>query len=268
MNTPLPQFFPPLPASEGCTSCDLTTGCKRPGISSVVRGDYDPNKPTLYVLGMNPGLEEDTYGTPFIGPSGKLLTNTYLTSTSITALANIIIGNSARCYTSTKPPTSKQFRDCTTRWALPELAHLHNTSKSLTLLALGAHAVATLTKLFDGKPLPLASAIKAQPLSILIGDTNVPLFVTYHPAALLRDNSLIQPVRDHLQHLYNHLLGHEPFASKPHITPPAPPLTHDLHSETPPCTPQVPGLQTVTALEFPKELLLKYTGQETERAEA
>ncbi len=240
MNTPLPQFYPGINPSEGCTHCTLNTGCKRPGISSTIRGPWDSHRPTLYVLGMNPGLEEDTYGVPFIGPSGKLLTNTYLGSTGIDKLANIIIANTARCYTSTKPPTAKQFRECTTRWNLPELAHLHGVSRSLSILALGSHAIGTLTKLFDGKALPLASAIKSQPLSIAVGDDNVPVFITYHPAALLRDNSLIQAVRDHLHHLHNHLLGHEPFASTPTIVPPAPPLTKDDDT----CTPLVPGRST------------------------
>jgi uracil-DNA glycosylase len=162
-----------------CSRCDL---CKRrtnavPGTGSV--------NPCVLVVGEGPGAEEDMQGLPFVGPAGKLL-DKMLASISLDRNTNCYIANIVKC----RPPNNRTPLPAEADACIPFLeAQIHILRPKMILAAgrtAGQHLLKTET-----------------PLGQLRGrfyDYNgIPLLVTYHPSALLRDESLKRPAWEDLK---------------------------------------------------------------------
>lgn len=131
--------------------------------------------PLVAVIGEGPGYEEDKRGEPFVGPAGQLL-DKMLASIGLSRTENCFIANIVKC----RPPNN--------RIPLPEEAaacesFLHAqlfALKPKMILCAGSTAAKNLLKTKNG-----VTRLRGQ-----FYDWNgIPVAVTFHPSALLRDAS-------------------------------------------------------------------------------
>ena len=135
----------------------------------------------LMFVGEAPGADEDEQGEPFVGRAGQLLTKILL-ATGLSR-ADVYIANILKCRPDTpgqsagnRPPTPEERATC-----IPYLQEQIDLIKPKAIVALGATAVDGLL----GKTLGITK---------LRGNwqeyRGIPLMPTYHPAYLLRNQSL------------------------------------------------------------------------------
>jgi len=208
MNTPLD--IQALANDPTCTRCSLheTPGNTNICIPMRKHTDWDPELPTLLIVGEAPGYKEDHENKPFVGPAGHILKEVYLRGTALDKLANIYLTNAVRCRPpGNRTPSLGQLKTC-----LPYLANdlvvihkrMANPSKPVYVLCVGASAARTMLGM------SLTDAFHHQGIVL---DQPVPhrVYSTYHPAYLLagRNPSAITSVEDHLHLLQAHLLVHD-----------------------------------------------------------
>ncbi|MBI4023684.1 MAG: uracil-DNA glycosylase [Verrucomicrobia bacterium] len=146
----------------------------------VVFGVGDPNAELMFV-GEAPGADEDMQGEPFVGKAGQLLTK--MIETMELARSDVYIANVLKCRpdvttaTGNRKPTPEEMATC-----IPYLKEQIHIIQPRVLVALGDTAVKGLQpSLKDG-------------ISLLRGHwlefEGIPLMPTFHPAYLLRNQSL------------------------------------------------------------------------------
>jgi DNA polymerase len=149
-----------------CANCRL--GALR---KNFVFGYGNPN-PKLMLIGEAPGYEEDLQGMPFVGPAGKLLTR-ILQAIGLSR-DEVYIANMLKC----RPPNNRDPFPDEVEQCEPYLQRQIDLLKPKLILALGRVAGQALLK-------------KTDLLSVLRESVHryhdIPLLVTYHPAALLRN---------------------------------------------------------------------------------
>ncbi|MDE3150770.1 MAG: uracil-DNA glycosylase [Gemmatimonadota bacterium] len=165
-------------AVAACTKCGLYKGALNP-----VPGEGNPNAEFMCV-GEAPGAKEDETGRPFVGQAGQLLTK-ILAAINLTR-EDVFIGNVLKH----RPPGNRNPLPDEIAACSPYLIRQIELIRPKVILALGTFAAQTLldTKLSIGK---------------LRGQVHryygVPLIVTYHPAALLRNPSWKRPTWEDVQ---------------------------------------------------------------------
>lgn len=149
----------------------------------------------LMVIGEAPGAEEDRRGLPFVGAAGELLTK-MLRAIKLDRKADTFIGNVLKCRPpGNRSPNSEEIRAC-----IPLLKQQIEIISPDMLLLLGRSA---------------AQAVLNTPAGIgrLRGEIHsyegIPVVVTYHPAALLRNADLKRPAWEDLQKVEKLLPGRE-----------------------------------------------------------
>lgn len=158
---------------QNCTACPLGTA----GRQQVVFGEGNPNA-KLMLIGEAPGREEDEQGRPFIGRSGKLLTNT-LAEAGI-ARSEIFITNLVKC----RPPNNRAPRPNESS-TCQKLLLFHQISiiQPQIIATVGAYALEPfLTENQAGQKISQLHGQTFRSKNILI----VPLF---HPAYILRNKT-------------------------------------------------------------------------------
>ena len=155
---------------ENCRKCNLGTTRNK-----FVFGSGD-SKADLLLVGEAPGQEEDLRGEPFVGRAGKLL-DKILKAIGYTRDANVFITNIVKCRPlDNRDPLPSEVEECS-----PYLNKQIELIKPKLIVALGKVAGKTLLK-------------KDILLKEMRNETHyfksIPLRVTYHPAALLRNPSL------------------------------------------------------------------------------
>ena len=154
-------------AALACTRCRLAEGRK-----TVVFSDGNPAG-RLMVVGEAPGAHEDATGLPFVGQAGKLL-DLMLASVALSRQDSVYICNVLKC----RPPSNRNPLPDEIESCAPLLKRQIELVAPEVLLAVGSFAAQWLT-----------GSTKA--LGKLRGKVysyqGVPLVVTYHPAALLRN---------------------------------------------------------------------------------
>lgn len=155
-----------------CTRCPLHRTAKNP-----VPGDGDPNADFMCV-GEAPGANEDETGHPFVGQAGALLTK---------ILAAINLSRDDVYITNVlkhRPPSNRNPLPDEVLACSPYLVRQIQMVRPKVILALGTFASQTLlnTKTPIGK---LRGAVHRY--------YGIPLIVTYHPAALLRNPAWKRP---------------------------------------------------------------------------
>ena len=154
-------------AAMACTRCRLAEGRK-----TVVFSDGNPAG-RLMVVGEAPGAHEDATGLPFVGQAGKLL-DLMLASVALSRKDSVYICNVLKC----RPPGNRNPMPDEIEACAPLLKRQIELVAPEVLLAVGSFAAQWLT-----------GSTKA--LGRLRGEVysyqGVPLVVTYHPAALLRN---------------------------------------------------------------------------------
>ena len=164
-----------------CTRCALHRGRKH-----AVPGEGAAN-PLVLVVGEGPGAEEDATGRPFVGPAGQLL-DRMLKAIELDRGSNCFIANVVKC----RPPGNRDPLPEESTACLPYLRAQIAALRPRAILAVGRVAAQTLTGLTAG-----VGELRRRQLSY----EGIPLSVTYHPSAVLRDSSLKRPVWEDLKRL-------------------------------------------------------------------
>jgi uracil-DNA glycosylase family 4 len=165
-------------AVAGCTSCSLYNGAKNP-----VPGEGNPNA-GFVIVGEAPGATEDETGRPFVGASGELLTK-------ILAAVNFKREDVFICNVlKHRPPGNRNPAPDEIKACSPYLLRQLELLQPRVILALGTFAAQTLLQ-------------TTTPIGKLRGQVHryygVPLIVTYHPAALLRNPTWKRPTWEDVQ---------------------------------------------------------------------
>lgn len=162
-----------------CTRCRLSEGRKQ-----VVFSDGNPSG-RLMVVGEAPGAREDATGLPFVGQAGKLL-DLMLAAVGLSRKDSVYICNVLKC----RPPGNRNPLPDEIDSCAPLLKRQIELVAPEVLLAAGSFAAQWLTA-------------TTRPLGKLRGEVysyqGVPLVVTYHPAALLRNPGWSRLCWDDLQ---------------------------------------------------------------------
>ena len=162
----LNQFYE---AIKDCRKCALAQHR-----TNFVFGTGNPEA-TLMFIGEGPGREEDEQGIPFVGPAGKIL-DRMISKLGFTR-EEVYIGNVVKC----RPPQNRDPLEEEVQSCLPYLQKQIEIIQPRYLFCLGRVAAAAILK-------------TTQSLSLLRGKIHdyqgIKVFVTYHPAALLRNRQL------------------------------------------------------------------------------
>jgi uracil-DNA glycosylase len=168
-------------AIRECEKCDLHSGRKR-----AVTG-VGPKRPTVLVVGDAPGEEEEERGEPFVGDAGRLL-DKMLASIGLSRETNCCISNSIKCRPpQNRAPLPAESAACA-RFLAAEIALL----RPMAILAVGRVAAQALL----GTEQDIAQ-LRGQ----FYDYSEIPVLATYHPSALLRDESLKRPAWEDLKAL-------------------------------------------------------------------
>ena len=159
--------------ARSCTRCLLRQGCKQ-----VVFGDGDRNA-DLMLVGEGPGQSEDEMGKPFVGRAGQLL-DKILAAVDFRRSA-VYITNVVKC----RPPDNRLPNPNEVAACRGYLEAQIRLLSPKIIICLGALATQTLIH-------PGAKITGVRGKWFLRGDTLI--MPTYHPAALLRNESLKRPV--------------------------------------------------------------------------
>lgn len=168
---------------------DLALGCTRCGLSEsrtqVVFADGAPDA-RLMVVGEAPGANEDETGIPFVGAAGKFL-DLLLATVDLSREESVYICNVLKCRPpGNRNPEAREIETCS-----PYLLKQIEIVRPRAILAVGSFSAQLLT----GR--------EKTALGKLRGDVHsyqgVPLVVTYHPAALLRNANWTRAFWDDLQ---------------------------------------------------------------------
>ena len=161
-------------AIENCEKCNLSRTRNK-----FVFGSGDPNA-DLFLIGEGPGQEEDLNGKPFVGRAGKLL-DKILKAIGYARENNIYIANIVKCRPpENRNPLSSEIEEC-----LPYLKNQIALVKPKLIVALGKVAAQTLLK---------KDLLITEMRQVTHYFSTIPLVVTYHPAALLRNPALKKDV--------------------------------------------------------------------------
>ena len=173
-------------AIAGCTRCPLYATAR-----NSVPGTGNPDADFM-IVGEAPGANEDEQGVPFVGQAGQLLTK-IIEAIQLTRDDVFIVNVLKHRPPGNRNPLPEEVTACS-----PYLVRQIELVKPKVILALGTFAAQTLleTKTTIGK---LRGQIHRY--------YGVPLVVTYHPAALLRNPAWKRPTWEDVQ-LARRILDH------------------------------------------------------------
>ena len=207
-------------AHPDCKLCDLSSGCKRPGLPSRVHSQKGFGQ-ALYVLSQAPGPAEDKAGVIHVGDSGKIMDRLYMDGPGISDIADIYYANTVRCRPQhNADPTNPQIKAC--------LPYVHDDLHVLldryglgnvTILCVGATAVKALFKcslkgLLNDQGRTYVLPHEATTSQTSSEGVSIPVYATYHPAYLSsgRSPSAARNVECHIVLLKRALGGTDDYA--------------------------------------------------------
>jgi len=164
-----------------CERCRLASSRK-----SVVFGTGVEN-PLVLVIGEGPGAEEDASGLPFVGPAGRLL-DRMLAAVGLSREENVYIANIVKC----RPPMNRDPAPDEQAACLPFLRAQTAALRPKVVLALGRVAAQALTGSKEG-----ITRLRGRWFVV----DGLPLIATFHPSAVLRDETLKRPAWEDLKAL-------------------------------------------------------------------
>lgn len=171
-----------------CTRCRLASGRIQ-----LVFGDGNPEAALMFV-GEAPGRDEDLAGEPFVGAAGALLTK------MIAAMGfgrdEVYIANVLKC----RPPRNRDPEPDEVACCLPFVRAQILAIRPRVIVTLGRYAAQAL--LDTDAPV---GRLRGRFHSLTIGDLEIPVMPTYHPAYLLRNADAKRPVWEDLKQVIAHL---------------------------------------------------------------
>jgi uracil-DNA glycosylase family 4 len=153
--------------------------------TKFVFGVGNPNA-DLMVIGEAPGADEDAQGIPFVGRAGQLLTK--ILEAIQFKRDDVYIANILKC----RPPNNRKPNPEEVEQCEPYLWKQIDLIKPKLILCVGLTAAHTLLKTEESLTSLRASVHNYH---------GVPTFVTYHPAALLRNPNWKKPTWEDVQKL-------------------------------------------------------------------
>ncbi|MCF7805166.1 MAG: uracil-DNA glycosylase [Candidatus Marinimicrobia bacterium] len=193
-NPEIPPYEPPA-SGRLADYKQLIHNCKRCPLgesrTKFVFGTGDRNADLMFI-GEAPGYYEDQQGEPFVGKAGKLL-DKILAAIDLKR-ENVFIGNVLKCRPpENRDPKAEEIEECE-----PYLVEQIRLVEPRVIIALGKVAGNTLLR-------------KSSSLRDLRGKTwdyhGTDLIVTYHPAALLRNQNLKRPAWEDFQKIQEKYLS-------------------------------------------------------------
>tara|TARA_B100002052_G_C15810541_1_gene565648 strand:- start:60 stop:728 length:669 start_codon:yes stop_codon:yes gene_type:complete len=173
---------------------DLICLCKKCNLAKnrnqFVFGKGDANADLMFV-GEAPGEKEDQKGEPFVGRAGKLL-DKILRAINKNREKDVFITNVVKC----RPPNNRDPLPSEIEKCEPYLKEQISMINPKLIVALGLVAARTLLKI----DIPLKKM-----RGITHSYAGIPLRVTYHPAALLRNQKLKKGAWEDFQWVQNYL---------------------------------------------------------------
>ena len=160
-----------------CKKCRLYKHRKNP-----VPGEGNLNAKIVFI-GEAPGAKEDEEGRPFVGAAGKLLT-TLLENIGLKR-ENVFITNVVKC----RPPHNRDPLDDEINACLPYLMEQINIIKPKIIVTLGRISTRTIFQL-GGLAFRSMSKDRGVIREAKIGEVEVKILPTYHPAAALYNPKL------------------------------------------------------------------------------
>ncbi len=193
---PAPGAAPPVLPDDYDALKEIALGCTRCGLSEtrtqVVFSDGSPTA-RLMVVGEAPGANEDASGVPFVGAAGRFL-DLLLATVDLSREESVYIANVLKCRPpGNRNPLPKEIDCCS-----PYLHKQIELVRPEAILAVGT---------FSGQLLTGQQKTLGRLRGTVHSYRGVPLVVTYHPAALLRNAKWTRPVWDDLQLLRGILDG-------------------------------------------------------------
>jgi uracil-DNA glycosylase family 4 len=167
-----------------CRRCRLCEGRQR-----TVFGSGNPQAELMFI-GEGPGAEEDRQGLPFVGRAGELLTR-IVEAIGMTR-DQVYIANIVKC----RPPGNRDPQPDEVAACRSYLERQITLIRPRLIVALGRIAAQTLL----GNDLPIGR-MRGQWFQFM----GVPLMITYHPAALLRNPALKRPTWEDMQQVRDRL---------------------------------------------------------------
>jgi len=171
-------------AAEACTRCRLAQGRQK-----VVFGAGNPAA-DLMLIGEAPGAEEDRQGLPFVGAAGELLTK--IIGAIEMRREDIYIANILKC----RPPGNRDPQPDEVAACRGHLERQIELIQPKVIVALGRIAAQALL----GNDSPIGQ-MRGQWYRV----RGIPTMVTYHPAALLRNQGLKRPTWEDMQQVRDRL---------------------------------------------------------------
>lgn len=182
-----------------CRECKL---CTTRNLTVFASGDP---RARLMLVGEGPGAEEDKQGLPFVGPAGELL-NKILAAIGL-ARDEVYVANIVKC----RPPGNRDPEPDEVRACRGYLEKQIDLVRPAVVVALGRYAAQTL----------LGTDAS---LTRLRGEWHdlqgIPLRVTYHPAALLRNAAWKRPTWEDMQRVRDRLESVNPQTVDPQAADP------------------------------------------------
>jgi DNA polymerase len=170
---------------RACSACDL---CK---VRIFAVPGEGVEQPLVLVLGEAPGADEDETGRPFVGPAGQLL-DRMLAAIDLSRKKNCFIANTIKC----RPPGNRDPLPEETAACAHFLSRQVALLKPKSILCVGRIATQTLLATTEG-----IGKLRGR----FFDYGGIPLFPTYHPSALLRNESLKRPTWEDLKLFKAHL---------------------------------------------------------------
>lgn len=190
----LPDAAAPAPTlatlqakANACTACPLASGRKHVVFGQGVAA------PTVLIVGEGPGAEEDRQGQPFVGASGQLL-DKMLASIGLSRGENCYIANVVKC----RPPNNREPAPDERAACMPYLREQIGFLAPRAILCAGRTAAQALLATTEG-----INRLRNRTLEY----NGIPVVATFHPSALLRDDTLKRPAWEDLKRLRDLLAG-------------------------------------------------------------
>ena len=223
MNLPTLPVFPSRP---DCRSCDRWEAVPRnPGVPFSAWGEPGPGRPVVVAVGAVPGFHEHNLNDSFRGKVGALLRDVILHDLSNSC--TIYLGYMVRCGPE-QDAKARHYKSCHGHLAedLASILAAH-PSDPIHVLLLGAKSSVEFHRLFLGMRLTHKECISSNGRVRTVLGRQIHVFSTLHPAEILRNNSLIYSVEDHVELLSSTIRGNAPVPTDPSIEAARAPLPSD-----------------------------------------
>ncbi|MCL2067900.1 MAG: uracil-DNA glycosylase [Treponema sp.] len=176
----LEQIAAEIKVCRACALCEKRTNAA-PGEGA--------QKPLVMVIGEGPGADEDAAGRPFVGRAGQLL-DKMLASIGLSRNKNCFIANVVKC----RPPGNRDPLPEETAACAPFLERQIKLLQPKFILCAGRIAARSLLKTEE-----TLGKLRGKFLDLEAAGAAIPMLVTYHPSALLRNEEYKRPAWEDLK---------------------------------------------------------------------